>query len=288
MLKSYYSKYWFKEHQSSAELLMHKAFIWAAGFVYRLKYRKDLKKTERFGIDARRANCNRKVFVFANGPSLRDIDLQKVAELKRNGYDLIAINSFVSKSAHIVKPDYVVFADKIHFGLKSTDNEQYANDLRWCAANNVIVLAPVQYIHLVEADNKVAFNAFANTYSRNTVDISRSLGFYPLTALYALAIAKFLGYQDIYISGYDNSYFKSFEITEKNGVSLMHPHYYDEQGSNTAVDRSWAPTSEIFFDFYRHFKYIEKVVSGVGGVYNISKQTYLNTLPRNTGLDVYK
>jgi len=287
-IKDYYKAYWFKEHTSSINLIAHKLFIKSAGLAYNLKNKSKLKNTKALKEKTFHENSNKKVFVFANGPSLADIDLLKIANLQKDNFDLIAINSFVSKSAHLAKPDYVVFADKIHFGLKETTNTQYKTDLNWCIENNVTIFTPAQYSQIIKYENNYAFNAFVNQYSENTTNITKPLGFYPLTALYAISIAKFLGYREIYIAGFDNSYFKNFSIKNNNEITLRHPHYYDKTPSETEVDRHWSPTSELFFDFYRHFFYIEKASINSNNIFNISKETYINTIPRRFDLDVYK
>lgn len=283
-----YSKFWQKEAFSTASLLAHKLFCKVAGGIYGIKFSKELRSTESFLKEKRKETAHKSVFVFANGPSLKDIDLKKISVLQENNHDIIVVNSFVSNSAAEIKPDHVVFADKIHFGLKKTENKQYAKDLSWCIEENVNIYIPAHYSKIVKAKKKFAFNALSNIHSKNTTDITKPLGYYPLTALYALSLAKSLGYKNIYMAGFDNSYFKDFQVTDENNLVVHHKHYYDNDGKDTNVKKSWSPTSEVFFDFYRHFLYIEKITRDDPRFYNVSKETYLNTIKRKTDLDIYK
>lgn len=266
---------------------MNFVFCKAAGIIYSAKYRNDLKLTRSYIESVKNTNKNKDVFVFANGPSLKDIDFRKIARMQEKGHDVIALNSFISKSAHSLTPDYVVFADKIHFGLKDTESDQYAKDMEWCINKNLKVLIPAHYSNLVKTQNKLSFNAFSEIYSSNTSDITKPLGYYPLTALYALSIAKSMGYRKILIAGFDNSYFKDFEVGESSEVIINHKHYYDTENDKTHIKQQNIPTSEVFFDFYRHFKFIEKITNGSPSFENISKTTYINTIKRNHSLDIY-
>lgn len=285
-LKSEYYRFWLNEPEKTYQLFGNKLMCAAASLVYGALFFVPLRKTRNFLKKSANKNSARNVFVFANGPSLKDIDFDKIAKMKSNGYDVIAINSFVSKSANQLKPDYVVFADNIHFGRRVAASTQYEDDLSWCVDNNVRLFVPAHYYKSVASKNKVAFNAFANIHSKNTTDITRPLGYYPLTALYALSLAKSLGYKNVYIAGFDNSYFKDFVVHDDNEIELRHKHYYDSDQVDTVVKRDSTPTSKLFFDFYRHFYFIEKVVDC--RFINVSKVTYLNTIVKDNSMDIYK
>lgn len=287
LIKSIYNKYWRREAQQISSLSLNIFFCKIAGFLYSIKYRHTLTVTKTHIETETNIKKNKDVFVFANGPSLKDIDFKKILQMKEKGYDVIALNSFISKSAHILTPDYVVFADKIHFGLKASESDQYEKDMKWCISNNIKVFIPAHYSHLIKTQDKLSFNAFSEIYSNNTSDITKPLGYYPLTALYALSIAKALGYRKILIAGFDNSYFKDFEVDASSEAIINHKHYYDAENDNTQIKQKNTSTSEIFFDFYRHFKFIEKITNGDPIFENVSKSTYLNTIKRNLTLDIY-
>ena len=286
--KSIYNKYWRKEAQFIPSLIINIVFCKIAGLLYSARYRHDLKITRSYIEAALDIKKNKDVFVFANGPSLKDIDFYKIAQMQAQGLDVIALNSFISRSAHSLTPDYVVFADKLHFGLKETESDQYAKDMEWCIKNNTKIFIPAHYSKLINTQNKFSFNAFSEIYSSNTSDITKPLGYYPLTALYALSIAKSMGYRKIFIAGFDNSYFKDFEISESSEAIINHKHYYDSENDKTQIKQQNIPTSEVFFDFYRHFKFIEKITDADPTFENISKTTYINTIKRNHSLNIYK
>lgn len=285
--KKFYNYCWLHESSSAFFLLFQKITLGLGGVIYTLYFRRNLIKTRRLLAEKRIENKGKKVFVFANGPSLGAIDLEKIKRLQTQGHSLIAINSFVSKSASIIRPDYVVFADKLHFGLKASESTQYAEDVSWCIQNGVKIFLPAHYAHLLRGGDSYSFNGFVNIFSGNVTDISKPLGYYPLTGLYALSLAVNLGFSEIYMAGFDNSYFKEFEVTDGSALLLKHTHYYDEKGGDTVVKKEWMPTSKLFFDFYRHFGFIEKITASFPGFINVSRVTYLLSVRRRLDLDIY-
>lgn len=293
-VKQYYKKYWGQEPSSALDLAIYNATCSLICAGYYLKYRKLLKQAEKKLAEIAHRNKEeyRSAFVFANGPSLKDLSFEKIAKLqKQKTHDVIAMNSFLSKSGNILKPNYAIFADAIHFQPHERTrglNDQYLNDLEFCRANGITTLVPAEYYESVDIVRKIAFCTIANINSRNVNSIFKPVGFYRLTALYALTLAKQLGYHQIYIAGFDNNYFEDFSVSADGRCILQHIHYYDDDMTNTTVVPLGSSTMEVFYDIYKHFHFIDKIAGGDSRFFNIAKKTYLNTIPLNHTLDVYK
>lgn len=232
-------------------------------------------------------SSNKVAFVFANGPSLRDIDLGKIRALRDEGVcDVIAINSFLSKSAGDLIPDYAVFADNLHFA--GGDN-QYSRDVQICKDNGVTYFVPVKYCGLGVDGNMFGYNPVCDVYGRSVGNVLRASGYYGVTAFYALTLAKMLPYKKMYICGFDNSYFKDFLVRRDGALVIRHRHYYDGENDCVDVPCLYDSTSGFFFDVYRHFHYLEKIIESDARFENIAKtNTYLSGVLRNLSLDVYK
>jgi hypothetical protein len=255
---------------------------------YAIRYRGPLERTRSFLRDATAEirRDGKSAFVFANGPSMSDIDLNKVRALCETGaYDLIAINSYLSKSAEIAPPTFAVFADNVHFVGGET---QYTRDVEACERHGIPYFAPAKYCAASD-QLRHGFCGIANIDSSNTTDITRPTGYYGVTAFYALSLAKMLGYRRIYICGFDNSYFRDFEVAKDGSMFIRHKHYYDEEGGDTLVPCLYRSSSQFFFDTYRHFQFLEKIGSeNFGSIANMARTTFLSTFPRDTTLSVYK
>lgn len=289
LLKKYYQKPFREEIESGFELIFYKLVSMLLSVVYTMYYIRPLLISRRrvYGIKEAIVKSKKSVFVFANGPSLSDIDLGKVKKLMEDGaYDLIAVNSFLSKSSSEIRPTFAVFSDSLHFNA-GDKSSQYFEDVDACENNGIRYFVPFQNFDDAAA-LKIGYNAFCDIYSENTDNILTPPGFYGLTALHALRIANHLGYQRVYLCGFDNSYFKDFDVKDNCEMVIRHRHYYDERSINVDVPCIYRRSSEFFFDSYRHFRYIEKITGGSEKFVNIAKSTYLNSIARNFELDVYK
>jgi hypothetical protein len=293
-LKTLYKKYWKQEPTSATSLAIYNAYCSAVSTAYRLRHLKILSKTKKLLSELATTNeeQKRRVFVFANGPSLKDIDLSKIRALQNQGnHDVIALNSFLSKSGEEIKPNYAIFADSIHFDDASKTQrprDQYLKDIEYCRKNSITTLVPAEFYENVPLDTKLAFCTIGNIYNRNIDSICRPVGFYRLTALYALVLAKQLNYDRIYIAGFDNSYFKNFEVSEEGKCTLKHIHYYDKSDAITTVTPLANSTTEIFYDIYKHFYFIQKITKDDYRFINVAKETYISTIPIDHTLDIYK
>lgn len=286
-LKKTYSEPFLNETRSISSILIYRMLCWFVAIIYKLKNFNKLKRTREFlKKESEEVKKLKKcAFVFANGPSMTDIDLDKISKLCINGnYDLIAINSYLSKSANLAKPTYAIFADNKHF---ENPQGQFKDDIDKCKELGIKYFSPAKFVFNNE-ENRLAYCSICNIDGDNTNNILEPAGYYGMTAFFALSLAAMIGYEKIYICGFDNSYFLDFEV-EKNGeMCINHKHYYDVGKVETKVKCLYKNSSEFFFDTYRHFKFLEKIYIKNGNIYNIAKKTYLNTIPVCEALDVYK
>lgn len=253
-----------------------------------------LNKSSIAGLKKTRAKS---VFVFANGPSLNDLDFVKVkAHMDTRDYDLITVNSFASKGIdqYGLKPAVAVFGDTMHYRDEDDAQftEQAADDIRAINEHGVSALVPYHYFKRSRFKESIPYCGVYNVYRNNVDKTHKPLGFYRVTAFYALALALDVGYENVYLCGYDNSYFRTFEVDLNNEKYFDNKHFYEEKQTRLHLPtEKYGPTSHIFYDTYRHFKYLEKINKNSRGeskLYNIAKTTFTDAFERNFGLDVYK
>lgn len=274
------------EDRSIINLVIYKISSRILWGLYYFKFRKTLQRTEDFLLDVKKEVQEKKksAFVFANGPSLSQLDLLKVKRYcDEEWFDLISINSFLSKSADVVKPRFAVFADNVHFA--GGDN-QYTKDIDTCITLGVTYFAPAKYVNN-EDPLRYGYCSLCDLDSKSTSNIVKPAGYYGVTAFFALSLAKMIGYEKIYMCGFDNSYFKDFGVNSDGDLFIHHKHYYDNKSSNTRVPSLYKETSQFFFDVYRHFYYIEKIARNSVQIKNIALESYLSNIPRDFTLDVY-
>lgn len=263
---------------------------------YQIRYF-NLKKVTRGELQKLRSRRAKNVFVFANGPSVSELDLKKVKQLTDSGeFDLITVNSFASKAINQfgLTPTACVFADPVHYGKagESAQAGQFREDIEAMNEHGVPALVPYRYFNASSFKVSIPYSGVRNVFRKNVEDMTKPLGYFYLTAMHALSLAIDLEYENIYICGYDNSYFKSYGVNEENEKYFEDRHFYDTETScrRYLPRETYGSSSYIFYDTYRHFKYLEKISrhrkEGVS-IFNLAKTTYTDAFPRSFDLDIY-
>lgn len=257
---------------------------------YYLKYilpqRNELKRTK----ELKNTKKGKKCFVFANGPSMNLLDIRKIERYQKSGFDVICVNSYIiSEMAKTVIPDYYVLSDPVSFGAS---NNAVSDDIinaqkrqLFCLNNlNIPVFIPAQFSHdLIK--NYYIFNDFENRFSKN-IDPLKPRGYFTLTAYKALAIACYLGYETIYICGFDNDYFKMISVDENNVVYYNNKHFYDDGEKTKAISSCGNTISDLFWDNYLIFKQLE--LFNNYNIINLNKTGFVDAFSKKHNIDVYE
>lgn len=171
-------------------------------------------------------------FVFANGPSLNKLDLNRVSFLQsEHGFKLICVNSFIRSFHDVVKPDFYVLSDPAYFGVADTSVTEkrlleLKEDISILEILNIPVFIPLQFAKFAKINTKVYyFNDYEFRYfNKNIVNITTPRSYLSMTAYKALAIACFMGFDKIYISGFDNDWFKTVGSNYNNDLFYENNH----------------------------------------------------------------
>ncbi|WP_417536712.1 6-hydroxymethylpterin diphosphokinase MptE-like protein [Methylophaga sp.] len=275
---------------SIRRLAILKFLYFLKGTFYCLRFYKEW----RVGREKFKKYCNSrkdKAFVFANGPSMSDIDFEKIKEYQASSYDVITINSFSSKAIDVygMVPDFCVFGDPYHFHDDEIITSQALDDIRVVNRYGVPSFVPMHLFSRSRFLESIPFCSVSNPYSKNVSSCYRPLGYYPTTAFYALSIAISMGYKEIRVCGFDNSYFLDFTVDPDGKKYFVDKHFYDQDPKKRYIDPSSFPkTSHVFLNFSRHFRYLEKIAEGFSGIINVSKVTYTDAFLRDFSLNIYR
>lgn len=263
------------------------AFHW----LWSMKY----SKLHKAGMERLRRNRAKNAFVFANGPSIGDLDFTKIKSLvESHEFDLLTVNSFASKgiSTYGIVPKLMAFNDPFHYIAPSGGDltEQARQDIAACNRHGIPTLVPHRYYSYSQFKHSIPFCGTYYTFGKNMHNLSMPLGHCGLTAFTALSAAVSLGYERIYVCGFDNSYFKQFEVDRENRKMFVDRHFFDAK--KREFPTSWCKSSSLaFMNFARCFRQLEKFrhycPKGVT-IYNIALETYTDAFERNFELDVYK
>lgn len=224
-------------------------------------------------------------FVFANGPSLNILDIYKVAYyIKNYGFDLFAVNSFISN--YSLSPTHYVLSDPVYFNRLHHDHHrriQLNDDLKNIISSSSEVFIPVQY-HNYYKPNHYCFCDFYYHFSNNVFDILRPHGYLSMTAYKALAIAGFMGYDRIYICGFDNDYFKNISVSRNNEILFEDKHFF---GDNKKVNKRPLTTSIGDFLYRDHFLFSHLEKFKGKEIINLNPHGLIDTFSKSHDLDIY-
>jgi hypothetical protein len=275
-------RYWIK-------IKLIKLFLY---FKYNVLEKQIINKTKKL----HNSKKGKKVFVFANGPSLQKISPHKIQKYKKNGYDLIAINSYISSIfSQYINPDYYVLADPGYFSDYNSNPKHFTserimgiqNDIQKIKNINSVLFIPIQYYENIQHDKKLAFINFRDPFSSNVSLITKPPGYTTMTAYIALSIACYLGYSEIYIAGFDNSWFKSIEIDVNNEMYLSNNHFYDNKSNIEKVSREDGENLGHFL-FINHFLFKDLHKFNNFPIINLDPQSLTDAFSKKHNLDVYE
>jgi hypothetical protein len=173
--------------------------------------------------------------VIANGPSARNLDLGYVAAQRATGLDVICINYFpLSEASQVLTPDYLVLSDPYMRPSQHADSRNHALWTEICRHNYKVVVPTSWYPEMAAQQNLsgrvVYFNDIGLEGWTRNISPLRARGYLPLTAYKALAFADFMGFDKIFIIGFDNSMFKTIHVTDDNRLVQFANHFFAQGG----------------------------------------------------------
>ncbi len=238
----------------------------------------------------RNTKIGKNVFVFANGPSLNKIDPYKIKRYQDLGFDVFAGNSYInSQFANIVIPNYYIYSDPVHFGKKCNNEiyEKYFKDVKKTLELGITLFIPHRFCKGINWAKTYVFNDSFDIFSNNVIDMTKRKGYVPMTLYKALSTAAYMGYEKIYIIGFDNDYFKHLQVDEKNNIYYLDNHFYDKNNSDLtkrkeeihySMGEVLLNTSLLFFGL-ENFKKLP--------IINLDNNSLVDCFSKSHNLDVY-
>lgn len=243
----------------------------------------------------RNINSKKFAFVFANGPSLGKIDPHKVSDYQKKGYDVFAVNSFISSDfAKIAIPNYYVLSDPAYFGIgmqfmKKERIQELKQDLELLNKYGINLFVPARFFRQFNNPKKYLYNESENYLSNNYKDITKPMGYLSMTAYRALSIACYMGYKKIYICGIDNNYFTKVVVNKKNEIFFGNSHFYDKESDEIDYykiqETDGHTVGELLYNHHFLFKHLEKFAGYP--IVNLDPDSLVDSFTKNHDLDIY-
>ena len=260
-------------------------------------------------------NVNWDVVVIGNGPSFND-------SLKNNNNlfkwkDILVVNSFLSSEYFKkLKPKYYVIADPAFFmntkeikwgwayvnsDIKRIKDVQN-NFINWLindVTRDITLFIPF-YLDISEFLSKIEVNQHIDIQRYNTTPINIKYNllrnflykhkFWMPTAqnvlITSIYIVLNLWYKNIYLVGWDYSWFENYYIDKNNTLFLIDKHFYDDTEKKIPILSDWKPVKmhEQLYSLYKAFKWhvlLESYAKYIWShVINASEKSYIDAYDR--------
>jgi hypothetical protein len=231
---------------------------------------------------------SKKAFVFANGPSLRKIDFNKINKL---GFDVFVTNKFNDNNNDKLRLNFYVLSDPRYFDPSHKWFRIKENIKKKIYKNKYLTLfVPFEFItHDLLADNVYGFCDYQNESSNNVSNIILPRGFISLTGYKALSIALYLGYSEIYICGFDNSYFSNIFSDKNNNLKNKIEHFYkkkDKEDEN--IKSNWKSLGHMLYSEHFLFTDLDKFAKVKGSkIINLDESSLVTSFEKKHNLKIY-
>ncbi|MFD3293599.1 6-hydroxymethylpterin diphosphokinase MptE-like protein [Aquirufa sp. KTFRIE-69F] len=270
--------------------ILSKVLRFAEFFYFVIPNYFEIKKIKSF----KNLKVGKSAFVFAGGPSISQLDINKIKIYKDKGFDVFAGNSFINSNlGQVIKPDYYFISDDKFF---HKHNSSFVYDENLKVVRNIEEMGiPCFYPHryskyVSRHNNSFIFNDTIDLFSSNVADLTKPRPYVSMTLYKALSLACYMGYSKIYICGFDNDYFKNYQCNHKNEIYFEDKHFYtNEIGENTIrkVDKNFHKSmSSLLIHISTLFSGLEKFEKYP--IINLDCQGLVDAFSKDHNLDIYK
>lgn len=257
------------------------------GYFKNLSRLKELNKTKQQKNSFKGYNA----FVFAGGPSLSKVDFKKIRKYQEeNNYKIITLNSYIINVNEFI-PNIHVLSDPAFFGyyqnIKQDRIKEIEKTIEFLNDNDILCFIPLQFKSSNKLKKVLYFNDFESKFSNNVIDITKPRGYLSMTAYKALAIAYFLGFEKIYIIGFDNNWFKYITVNEKNEIFYLNKHaiYQADDGVHKVEKREAKNLGDLL---YKHSFLFSDLYKFPKNIVNLDKESLVDAFSKEHDLDIYK
>ena len=255
-----------------------------------LPNRKFLKNT----LKLKNSKKGKKVFIFGSGPSMNILDPKKILRLvDEEGYEVIAVNSFLySNFGKSITPNYMVFSDPIDFRDVPDNHPRIGRaiggkeDKKKAINKSIPLIIPIQFYEQTKKDHgQVFYFNDCNDYFSGNIDLLKPRSYKTFTGMKAIASGIYMGYDEIYICGFDYSHFKNTVVNKDNQTILKFDHFYESKDRPNHILPLRGSFGEHLYDCALAFIHHDKFKNF--NFNNLHQNSFIDSFPKNKNLNVY-
>ena len=253
---------------------------------------KDLCEKIKENIKFKNTHVGERCFILGNGPSLKDVDFNSLSD-----EFVFTVNNFsMVENYKVVKTNVHIWADLSFFEMR--EDQKYDHDELMDNYTKISEEKPICFLldlaydfvkknHLDDILDINYFRSFgaSDPKIRCFYDLSKSLSCYTTVVQYAISIAMYMGFSEIYLLGCDSTNIISL-INSAMDISCEGMHAYKNDDVNKRYKEllnHWTMSDAFYdqyllFDGYRSLKN-ECDIRGIRLI-NCSSKTLINEIPR--------
>jgi len=260
-------------------------FVWIIKDFFKYSV-KDFKKN----IELKDIHLNKRCFIVGTGPSLKDHDLTLLKD-----EIVIGISGlFNHEDIDIIQPNYYVLAPIFEYHLKYNKEETYINWLKSMddsLSDSVIMIVHIgDKPYIEQHDIFINKNIYWDKYilwgceDIGEINMSKIPNINSVSET-ALSISLYLGFEKIYMLGFDHNWFEGLHI------------YFDTEKYNKHFETTGDESVKKFgfdseFQMLRHaqiFKKYKELYRLKSNIYNANanENTYVDTFPKVKFKDLF-
>ena len=191
--------------------------------------------------------------------------------------------------AKMIDPDYYVLSDPVSFFASNrliSDDVMKAQEKQNKVLNelNIPLFMPAEYSNLNLFKNNYMFYNFGNRF-KSYVNPLKPRGYPTTTAHKALTIACYLGYDEIYICGFDHDFVKNILVDENNNPYFLINHYYDAEIKTKITHETNKNVSTLLWEQHQLFKNLERFKKY--NIINLDENGLVDAFTKKHNLDIY-
>ena len=194
------------------------------------------KKIMHDTLSLKNSKIKKKVILIGTGKSALILDPRKISELKKNNYEVFSLGGFLSTNLsneiqidyYLLSDDRTIFPEK--YDLDEKHKKRLTDTITQINKKNIKLFLPTSTYKKHKFKNKVFyFNNNADKFTDNISDITKYYGYSSISGIKALSICIFLGYEKIYMCGFDSNHWNNIKVNSNNEILQINRHFYDEE-----------------------------------------------------------
>ena len=148
------------------------------------------------------------------------------------------------------------------------------------------LIIPIQFQEQTKQDHGQVFyfNDCSDYFSEN-IDLLKPRPFKSFTGMKAIASGIYMGYDEIYICGFDYSHFKKTSVDKDNQIIFEFDHFYDSKDRPNHILSAKHSFGDHLFGcslaFIQHDKFKNF------NIVNLHQTSFIDSFPKNKNLNVY-